>query len=397
MKGQELLDWLEREMLGGQLHSAPNGHAKSAPAGARDDETILAKARVAKNAAKFEALFERGDISDYGGDDSRADLALMSMLGFWTQDPVQLERTAPVMYADWELNPQVQGRRAYHIARARDHDTPPPGLRYMSTYGLPPRARRDFAARMLEECINHKSKVCFIDSVGLAVSGNPGEFEVVIEFCGEVVDAFVGEGITPVLIDHQRRLIGGERNQSLGAYGSVWKENLARTQLQIELVSRDRKAHTVTTRLRPKKTNFDELPEPLEVLTTFSENTIKLEATTTDDVDRASEETLNADERVFAAIRAAGEEGAGPGELTETCMTLKKNTVQNAISRLRRQGKVENTGAFEGRAYKVRAVSLSFHYIGGSESRGEADAKGELDPDGMYDGGRGSDEDMLEF
>src|SRR3712207_437754 len=102
----------------------------------------------------------------------------------------------------------------------------------MSTYGLPRRARQNFAARVLDECIAHKSEVCFIDSVGLAVSGNPGDFEVVVTFFEEVIATFVGEGITPVLIDHQRRLMGGERNQALGAYGSVWKENLSRTQLQ---------------------------------------------------------------------------------------------------------------------------------------------------------------------
>jgi hypothetical protein len=36
--------------------------------------------------------------------------------------------------------------------------------------------------------------------VGLAVSGNPGDFEVVVEFFEEVVAAFVANGITPVLI-----------------------------------------------------------------------------------------------------------------------------------------------------------------------------------------------------
>jgi hypothetical protein len=497
VKGQDLIDLLERQIRG-QIDPAPDkveangdGHAPRRVSG--DDATILQKARAAKNAHKFEALFDRGDTTGHGGDDSRADLALLGLLKYWTQDPAQLERifsasalgqrdkwrrrpdyrrrtvekalaelgevydwsknergryihrslhsigrsesescgegdeeatrastrsisfaelpepekpeevwqgiivrgwpalwfggtgvtkstlaaaiaqaiadehtkvflgldviTAPVMYADWELNPQVQGRRAYQIARARGRLAPPPTLRYMSTYGLPRRARQDFTARVLEECIDHKSEVCVIDSVGLAVSGNPGDFEVVVEFFEEVVAAFVAEGITPVLIDHQRRMLAGERNQALGAYGSVWKENLARTQLQIELVSRDRKAHTVTTRLRAKKTNFDELPEPLEVLTTFAENAIKLEAITTEDVDRASEETLNADERVLAAIRAAGEGGAGPGELTETCATLKRATVQNAISRLRGKGEIENTGEFEGRAHKVRVVS----------------------------------------
>jgi hypothetical protein len=55
------------------------------------DSEIIAKARSAKNGAKFERLW-RGDISEYGGDDSRADMALCSIIGFYTQDPDQIDR-----------------------------------------------------------------------------------------------------------------------------------------------------------------------------------------------------------------------------------------------------------------------------------------------------------------
>jgi hypothetical protein len=259
--------------------------------------------------------------------------------------------TAPVMYADWELNAAVQGRRAYHIARGHGRGTPPSMLRYMSTYGTARHARADFGLQVLEECIAHGSEVCFIDSVGLAVSGNPGDFEVIIDFFDETIAHFVANGITPILIDHQRRLVAGERNQSLGAYGSVWKENLSRTQLQIELVTRDREAHTVTTRLRAKKTNFDELPEPIELKTTFSTDAIALETVATEDTDRAVEETISARDRVLAAIRALGE--AGPNAIQETCGTLTKGTVKNMVSKLRSTGIVENTGENEPGGGKV--------------------------------------------
>jgi hypothetical protein len=52
-----------------------------------DDETIIQKCRAAENAPKFKALYERGDVHAYhDGDDSRADLALLSILSFYTQD-----------------------------------------------------------------------------------------------------------------------------------------------------------------------------------------------------------------------------------------------------------------------------------------------------------------------
>ena len=498
-KDQDLIDELAAWMQAPDAETVQtNGHAegtKPKGSGLVDDDVVIENCRSAKNAPKFEALFDCGDTSAYGGDASGADYALLGILKFETQDPDQLERlmrrsalarpkwdewragrswlrysidnalkdvgesrtrkrkggrpissdrhrhrhpiydgddddlgeeaeetvrtssisfaeipeperpeevwegiivrgwpalwfggtgvtksvmalavaqaiadkntkvflgrsviTAPVMYADWELNADVQGRRAYHIARGHGRGTPPSRLRYMSTYGTARRAREDFGLQVLDECNAHDIEVCFIDSVGLAVNGNPGDFEVIIDFFDETIADFVANGITPVLIDHQRRLAAGERNQSLGAYGPVWKENLSRTQLQIELVTRDRQAHTVTTRLRAKKTNFDELPEPIEVKTTFSADSIALETVATEDTDRAAEETLSARDRVLAAIRALGE--AGPNAIHEACgATLSKGTVKNEVTKLRSSGVVEDTGEIEPGGGKVVRIA----------------------------------------
>ena len=70
-----------------------NGHTERAVVAGPTDEEVLEKCRAAENAAKFSDLFDRGDVhAHHGGDDSRADLALLSMLTFWTQDEAQLER-----------------------------------------------------------------------------------------------------------------------------------------------------------------------------------------------------------------------------------------------------------------------------------------------------------------
>jgi len=57
----------------------------------RADEEILRLARAASTRKKFDALWA-GDVSRFDGDDSRADLALCSMLAAYTQDPEQLDR-----------------------------------------------------------------------------------------------------------------------------------------------------------------------------------------------------------------------------------------------------------------------------------------------------------------
>jgi putative DNA primase/helicase len=56
------------------------------------DEEVVRLCRGARNAPKFEALYDRGDLGEYAGDNSRADQALISILAFYTQDSEQLDR-----------------------------------------------------------------------------------------------------------------------------------------------------------------------------------------------------------------------------------------------------------------------------------------------------------------
>ena len=73
-----------------------NGHAKvttsSWSPSDPTEEMVIEKCRRAKNAAKFEALFDHGDTSAHGGDASDADYALLGHLKYYTQDPDQLDR-----------------------------------------------------------------------------------------------------------------------------------------------------------------------------------------------------------------------------------------------------------------------------------------------------------------
>jgi DNA-binding transcriptional ArsR family regulator len=94
-KDQDLIDELTAWMNAPDPQTAQtNGHTtpKTALGSAPSDGAIIEKCRAAGNAPKFSDLFDYGDTSGHGGDDSRADLGLLGMLTFWTQDPVQLER-----------------------------------------------------------------------------------------------------------------------------------------------------------------------------------------------------------------------------------------------------------------------------------------------------------------
>ena len=94
--GQELIDWLEKKIRQPDSGDAKtNGHmtTENSPSSPHSDEAIIEKCRGAENAPKFSDLFDHGDVhAHHGGDDSRADLSLLGILAFWTQDEAQLER-----------------------------------------------------------------------------------------------------------------------------------------------------------------------------------------------------------------------------------------------------------------------------------------------------------------
>jgi len=95
-KDQDLIDelaaWVQApdtKAIQTNGHATPKSASGSSPA---TDEMIIQKCRGAENAAKFAELFDYGDPSGNGGDDSGADFSLLGILKFYTQDPDQLER-----------------------------------------------------------------------------------------------------------------------------------------------------------------------------------------------------------------------------------------------------------------------------------------------------------------
>ena len=74
--------------------------------GSLDDDAIIAKAKAAKNGGKFEAVFGGGG-ADYPSESER-DFALAGMLGFWSQDPAQIEsimRQSGCLRDKWDKHP----------------------------------------------------------------------------------------------------------------------------------------------------------------------------------------------------------------------------------------------------------------------------------------------------
>jgi len=88
---QDEIEALHREIFGEREPEPP----REVKCGGFDgsDEDLLSRARQARNGGKFSALYDRGDISAYDGDDSAADQALVNMLAFWCgPDPERIDR-----------------------------------------------------------------------------------------------------------------------------------------------------------------------------------------------------------------------------------------------------------------------------------------------------------------
>jgi hypothetical protein len=91
---------------------------------------------------------------------------------------------------------------------------------------------------------------------------------------------------------------------------------------------------TLNVRLRHKKTNFGALADPFDVSLSFSDEMIIASTRDLTPADLAQEATLNAEDRVVAAL----EDGpAYPDEITETT-GLAHSTVKNKINVLKKAG-----------------------------------------------------------
>jgi putative DNA primase/helicase len=105
--------------------SATNGPKRRTAPLDVGDEDLLALAKQAKNGGKFSRLWS-GDTSDYAGDDSRADLALCSLLAFWTDGATErmdrLFRQSGLMREKWNrhdyrertFNRVLEGRTEFY-------------------------------------------------------------------------------------------------------------------------------------------------------------------------------------------------------------------------------------------------------------------------------------------
>jgi hypothetical protein len=271
----------------------------------------------------------------------------------------------PVMYIDFELDADEQHRRVMQLAAGMKMEVPE-DLLYVSTLGVRTHEAVEFALSVCEE---HNVVMVVLDSLGPAMVGDMSAAKDVIEFHNCYIAPFKAVGATPLLVDHQARQQAGEGYQSKGAFGSAYKEHLSRSLIQVEAGDRSAELGTLNVRLRHKKTNFGALVDPFDVSLSFSDEMIVASTRDLAPADLAQETTLNAEDRVVAAL----EDGpAYPDEIAETT-GLVRGTVKNKITALKRAGRVETTGEIRSQMEQVRLVALAARPIKGSAASATPD------------------------
>ena len=247
-----------------------------------------------------------------------------------------------VLYLDFELDEEEQSRRAYQVAAGDGYTQPPEGFFYLSAAGHPTRIIFEQALRT---CIEHGIGLVLVDSLGFALEGDAEVSRDVLKFFREVEGAFRRQGITLLIVDHQAKHQPGSKYQEKTMFGSVYKSNSIRSVLQVE--PGEHNDGYIRLTVRHKKANFGPLLQPFGVEATFLKDededevrAVKINTRALDATELAEEGTLNATDRVLAALNDGP---VYPAEIADAT-GLELGTVKNSLTALRKSKDIENTG-----------------------------------------------------
>ncbi|MDP8899712.1 MAG: AAA family ATPase [Actinomycetota bacterium] len=247
-----------------------------------------------------------------------------------------------VLFVDFELGWQVQGNRIYDIAAGMGLDAPPEDLFYLSAQDMDTRTAMQKA---LDTCVKHGIKLMILDSVGFAVQGDSESSSDVLGFLNNYITPFEAEGVAPVMLDHVAKSVKGVKAENQLPFGSVYKFNKCRSVWQ---AMGDRDPGGVSVTLAHKKGNFGALQEAYVARATFAKDEIRV--TRTD----LNPQIVSAEPSTADLVMDALEGGPKfPDELSDL-LNAGRQRVKNALSSLRKQGKVENTGERRGQSRQVR-------------------------------------------
>jgi hypothetical protein len=258
-------------------------------------------------------------------------------------------KTAPVLCLDFELDESEQHRRLYEIAQGLGLEDVPEDLYYIGATEYPPSAVFEAAASEVERL---GIKLVIVDSVGFAVEGDSEIAKDILAFHRTYLEPIKAAGASPLLIDHQAKIVKGEKYSDKTAFGSVYKTNAVRSMFQVRGGKKE-DGDGITATFRHTKNNFGPTDDEFSVDVTFRPGKIEVEQR--DEAIPNPDRQPTSEELVMAGFE---ELGKATSERIEKHTGLATKTVRNAITDLKKSGKLEPTGEKDGR-YPV--LSLRSH------------------------------------
>ena len=233
-----------------------------------------------------------------------------------------------MLLLDWELTEEITLGRLYRLTRGMGLTQIPQGIFYQAL--MEPLG--DVLERVTTWCAESGAGVVIIDSFGPAAGGDPNDHEKAIS----LMSAIRKLGATSLIIDHQSKPATGQSYVAKRAFGPAWKGHLARSSLQIELVSNMPGKSSII--LRHRKSNFAPLVEPIPFHILYTPSDIRIELADEADAEFQDAEALPAWQRVERYLTWSGPTTLE--ELKEECAISSDGTLNNALSELRKRGRL---------------------------------------------------------
>src|SRR5215212_4564361 len=248
--------------------------------------------------------------------------------------------TLPVVYGDFELDEHEHLIRAQEIVAGMGIEDVPDNFNYLGPAGLP---SRDALAISANECERLGAGLFILDSVGYALAGDSELSKDVLRFFRQEIQAIKDTGTTQLLIDHQAKVVKGEKYSDKQEFGSVYKTNSVRSSFQVRGSWEE---NTMTATFTHKKHNLSRSLDPFSLRLTFGDEKVTVEKLEEAEPDPDKQPTAR--EKVLAAWEEMGE---GTSSAGAKVAGIEVKTVRNQVTDLVASDKLEDTGRKDGKEH----------------------------------------------
>lgn len=251
------------------------------------------------------------------------------------------------LYVDFELTQDEQIRRVHSLCRGSGYSGIPKSLHYLSAIG---RRKEDVFWSAYAACAHYALRFVVVDSWGIALEGDAKDSAEVIDFFSAYLEPFLAEDIAVLLVDHQAK---GLPYQQGTAFGSAYKRNLVRSEIQIEAVDQSELDGTLDLMFRHRKHNFGPLTHPFSSQITFKDGETRVNTMAIPEDRMVREQGIPVRDRIVMALESMGDPMTAQdiADMTETT----NSTVKAMLARLKADGKVYEAGQRRGvPTYEVR-------------------------------------------